>query len=90
MIGGRSPATRAEARIRAVFGDRDGLERGRLWAVETLSREGLDPRKRPLRSVRALCRAQSGLGPTAARYLVEAAAGRLSARPSGPPSPHLD
>lgn len=90
MIGGGDPAERAEREIRALFAEEGALERGVDWAREVLSRAGADPARRPLRSVRTLRRAERRLSPVAARYLVDAAAGRPPRRGAPRLNPHLE
>lgn len=90
MIGGGNPAARAEREIRARFAEDDALERGVDWAREVLSRAGADPGRRPLRSVRVLRREDPRLSLVAARYLVDAAAGRPPRRGARRLNPHLE
>ncbi|WP_394214749.1 hypothetical protein [Brachybacterium vulturis] len=86
MIGSsQGPAERAEQQLRGLFPDDPALTAATTWASETLRSAQLDPSSAPLRSVRALRRADRRLGALAARYLVEAAAGRPA---PGPRRPH--
>lgn len=90
MIGSRDPVERAQRQLRRVFPDDPHLTGAAAWARETLRAEDLDASASPLRSLRALQRADRRLGAVAARYLVELAAGR---RPGGhsravPPTAH--
>lgn len=81
MIGSStSPGERAEKQLHTLFPGDPDLTAATAWAAETLRNAPLDPSESPLRSLRALRRADRRLGTVAARYLVEAAAGR---RPSG-------
>lgn len=77
MIGGSiDPAGRAEREVRGLFADDDALDRAVAWAREILAVRGLDPSAQQLRSLRELRRADRRLSLVAARFLVEAAAGR--------------
>ncbi|MDN5895898.1 MAG: hypothetical protein L0H93_17975 [Nocardioides sp.] len=85
MIGSsRSPVERAEKQLHRLFPDDPDLTAATEWAAETLRNEALNPSASPLRSLRALRRADRRLGVVAARHLVESAAGRPPA--SGPRS----
>jgi hypothetical protein len=90
MIGGGDPARRAEQEIRALFAEDGALERGVDWAREMLAGAGADPVRRPVRCVRTLRRADRRLSLVAARYLVDAAAGRPARRGASGLNPHLD
>lgn len=88
MIGSsRSPVERAEEQLHRLFPQDADLAAVTAWAVEMLRREGLDPSASPLRCLHALRRADHRLGAAAARYLVEAAAGRPPARGRRPAPP---
>ncbi|ASK66897.1 hypothetical protein CFK39_15020 [Brachybacterium avium] len=89
MIGSaKSPVERAEKQLLRLFPDDPDLLVATAWATETLRSQELDPSASPLRSLRALRRADRRLGAAAARYLVEAAAGRppVSRRRPAPPT----
>lgn len=91
MIGSsRSPVDRAQKQLHRLFPDDPDLTGATAWAAETLRHEALDPSASPLRSLRALRRADRRLGAVPARYLVEAAAGRTpsSRRRAVPPNAH--
>lgn len=81
---------RAQKQLHRLFPDDPDLATATSWAVETLRNEALDPSASPLRSLRALRRADRRLGAVAARYLVETAAGRDpgSRRRPVPPNAH--
>jgi len=77
MIGSsRTPGQRARAQLAQLFGGAEGEERAVAWARDVLAQDGLDAARSPLRSLRALRRAERRLGLVTARYLVEAVAGR--------------
>lgn len=77
MIGSsRTPRERAQARLAQLFGGEQGEERAVIWARGVLEHNALDASGSPLRSMRALRRAESRLGLAAARYLVDAVAER--------------
>lgn len=82
MIGPRhTPTERAERQLARTFSDQeDPLVAARAWATSQLADAGIDPATRPMAAVRALRRADGRLGRVAARYLVDAAAGRPSSR----------
>ena len=91
MIASSStPVERAERRLRRLFPDDPALTGATAWASEVLSTAGLEARKAPLRSVRALRRGEPRLDAAAARYLVESVAGRRPSSDRGGPSPLLD
>lgn len=77
---GITPVGLAEREISRLFADRGGREAAGTWAREVLAAAELDPRRKPLRSVRVLRRAERRLSPIGARYLVEVAAGRIPSR----------
>ena len=78
MIGPRrSPSEHARAQIAQLFAGQDDVERAADWARAVLAQEGLDASRRPLRSRRALRRADRRLSPVTARYLVAVLAGRV-------------
>ncbi|ATG53239.1 hypothetical protein CFK38_12515 [Brachybacterium vulturis] len=80
MIGSsQGPAERAQRQLHGLFPEDPALTAATTWATETLRSAQLDPSTAPLRSLRALRRADRRLGVLAARYLVEAAAGRPAA-----------
>lgn len=77
MIGsGRGPVERAQTQLHHLFPDDPELTGAMAWASRVLGDEQLDASASPLRSLRALRRADRRLGAVAARYLVEAVAGR--------------
>lgn len=80
MISSQSPVERAQKQLGRLFPDDPDLAGATAWARETLRIAGLDPSASPLRSLRALRRANGRLGAVPARYLVELAAGRHPAR----------
>lgn len=86
----QGPVERAEKQLHRLFPDDPDLAGARAWAAETLRSEALDPSASPLRSLRALRRADRRLGGVSARYLVETAAGRnpSSRRRPLPPITH--
>ncbi len=87
----RTPSDRARAQIAQLFGGEQGEERAVAWALGVLEHAGLDASRAPLRSMRALRRAERRLGLVAGRYLVEAVAGRSDATgPAGAGSPLKD
>lgn len=91
MIGSsQSPVERAQKQLHRLFPGDPDLAAATAWAAETLRNGSLDPAASPLRSLRALRRADRRLGAAAARYLVEAAAGRSPGprRRSVPPEVH--
>jgi len=91
MIGGTTdPAGRARKQLHRLFPDDPELSGAVSWARETLRSAALEPSTAPLRSMRALRRADRRLGVVAARYLVEEAAGRAPARRRRPLNPHLE
>jgi hypothetical protein len=91
MIGGTAdPVGRAQKELRRLFPEDPDLSGATAWARETLREAGLDASSAPLRSLRALRRADRRLGAVAARYLVQSAAGRLGERPGRPFNPHLE
>ncbi|MGP5055125.1 hypothetical protein ACTXJ3_08520 [Brachybacterium paraconglomeratum] len=75
----RTPSDRARAQIAQLFGGEQGEERAVAWARGVLEHAGLDASTAPLRSMRALRRAERRLGLVAGRFLVEAVAGRSEA-----------
>lgn len=91
MIGPRrSPSEHARAQISQLFAGEDGVERAASWARAVLAQEGLEPTRAPLRSLRALRRADRRLSPVTARYLVAVLAGRVDpSRESGSWNPLL-
>lgn len=93
MIGGdKDPAERARAQLRRLFAqDDEALSGARTWAADVLDQAGLDPSAAPLRSLRALRRAEARLSPVAARHLVDALRG-TGGRTRGrrPLPPHLE
>jgi hypothetical protein len=78
MIGQRrGPSEHARAQIAQLFAGEDGVERAAGWARAVLAQEGLEAARSPLRSLRALRRADRRLSPVTARYLVAVLAGRI-------------
>ena len=91
MIGSsQSPVERAQKQLHRLFPDDPDLAGATAWATETLQNEALDPSASPLRSLRALRRADRRLGAVSARYLVEAAAGRNRSSRRRPLPPSAD
>lgn len=78
IIGARKfPAARARRRIAALYTAHADPEQAAMdWAAQALSAAAQDPVHRPLRSVRALRRADRRLDVAAARYLVDRLGGR--------------
>lgn len=91
MIGGTAdPVGRAQEQLRRLFPDDPEHTAAIAWARETLHSSGLDPDAAPLRSLRALRRADVRLDAVTARYLVEIAAGKpVNSRRPGL-NPHLE
>lgn len=83
-----SPVQRAQKQLHRLFPEDPALHGAIAWATETLHAASLDPSSAPLRSLRALRRADPRLSTVAARFLVEAAAGHAPAtggrRPGSP------
>lgn len=89
MIGGvRRPSDHAVIKLETLFAEDGGVEGGIEWARTTLAAEGMDAKRRPLRAVRRLRRTDRRLSMIAARYLVDAVAGRYPGE-RGPCSPML-
>lgn len=77
MIGGTAdPVGRAEREVRGIFADETAMDRAVTWAREVLSDDGIDPSSQQLQAIRSLRRSERRLSLIAARYLVDAAAGR--------------
>ena len=89
MIGGTvSPVERAKKQLTLLFPDDPGHREAVAWASAVLQNAQLDPSAAPLRSLRALRRADRRLGGVTARYLVDAAAGTAAGgSASGEPAP---
>lgn len=91
MIGGvRRPSDHAVIELETLFAENGGVGGGIEWARTTLAAEGMDAKRRPwpLRAVRRLRRTERRLSIIAARYLVDAVAGRHPGE-QGPRSPVL-
>ncbi|RCS78586.1 hypothetical protein CIK70_09880 [Brachybacterium alimentarium] len=89
MIGGvRRPNDHAVIELETLFAENGGVGGGIEWARTTLAAEGMDAKRRPLRAVRRLRRTERRLSIIAARYLVDAVAGRHPGE-QGPRSPVL-
>lgn len=91
MIGGTvSPVERAKKQLTLLFPDDPGHREAVAWASAVLQNAQLDPSAAPLRSLRALRRADRRLGGVTARYLVNAAAGTAAGGSPRAVNPHLE
>ena len=71
MIGQQvDPLGRARREVLGLFADEGASQRATAWARGILAAEGIDPRAQQLQAIRALRRAERGLGLAAARYLL--------------------
>lgn len=90
MIGGdKDLVGDAQKELRRLFSDSDSLDGATAWAGEVLELEGVDPAAKPLRALRTLRAADRRLSTAAARYLVDAVAGRAPKSRLRPLNPHL-
>lgn len=89
MIGPqKGPVDRAEAELAKLFAEDGGVSGAIAWARTASAQSDSDPVAHPLRTLRELRRADKRLSAVAARYLVEAVAGR-EPRPPSRPNPLL-
>ncbi|HIY24892.1 MAG TPA: hypothetical protein H9837_11415 [Candidatus Brachybacterium merdigallinarum] len=74
----RDPRQRAEQEVRGLFAEDSALQEGISWARGALTAAGVDPGSQQLRAIRVLRESDQRLSLIAARYLVDAAAGKTT------------